>query len=52
MDAKIQHALEEGRDALRDIINAAGNGQPYDAEQLERLFSPALEEIREVLGDD
>lgn len=48
---KYEAALREGIDALRDIINAAGNGQPYNAEELERLFSGPLEQMRQAVGD-
>lgn len=32
-------AAKECADALADIINAAGNGQPYSADELVRLFA-------------
>lgn len=34
--------LIEALQALKDIIGAADNGQPYDREELEREFLPIL----------
>lgn len=31
-------ACEKAEQALKDIIGAAGNGMPYSAEELERMF--------------
>lgn len=36
-------ACEEGLSALQDIINAAGNGQPYTPKELEKLFIKAVD---------
>jgi len=39
--------------ALKDIINASDNGQPYSAEELQRIFMPDYQagyEVLELLG--
>ena len=43
-------ALEQSRDALRDIINAAAGGNPYTPNELQELFIPTVDMVREALG--
>lgn len=40
MDNLLMEALE----ALKDILNASANGQPYATEELERMVTPILSE--------
>ena len=47
---KIMHdtlleAVKEGKEALKDIINAAGNEEPYTTIELEEVFSPVVEQM-------
>lgn len=42
-------ALKEARDALKDIINAAGNGMPYSAEELCHEFIPVCDVIEKTI---
>ena len=42
-------ALKEGYEALKDIINAADNEQPYSREELDRLFQDATGKLFEAI---
>lgn len=47
----IIEALRQSAQALKDIINAANNGEPYNAQELEDLFTPAYaESVRVIEG--
>ena len=38
-------AAKEGTEALKDIINAAGNSEPYTTIELEDVFGPVVEQM-------
>ena len=38
-------AAKEGTAALKDIINAAGNAEPYTTIELEDVFGPVVEQM-------
>jgi hypothetical protein len=40
--------LHKALEALKDIIGAADNGQPYTPEELEAIFLPILNEAFEA----
>jgi len=42
-------AAQEGYEALKDIINAAGGGAPYEVDELESDFLPLLGLIRRTI---
>lgn len=44
----IGKAAEALYDALKDIVNAADNGEFYTDEELKTIFSPVLEEARKA----
>lgn len=44
-------AVRKAHEALTDIINAAGNGQPYAAPELERLFVPDCDSLYALLSE-
>jgi hypothetical protein len=37
--------------ALKDIVNAAGNNQPYNKTELEKEFVPIISRAEELLGN-
>lgn len=47
----ITNALRQGAQALKDIINAAGNGEPYSPEELEGSFSADYDLMVEALQE-
>ncbi len=49
MDDRTLDATLAAYDALKDILNAADGGHPYNAHELEDEFGPVLEELRKVL---
>lgn len=47
----ITNALRQGTQALKDIINAAGNGEPYNADELAESFSADYDLMVEALQE-
>ena len=48
-DAMIIQALRETTQALKDIVNAADNNEPYSMEELEEVFSPIIDQGEEAI---
>lgn len=47
---ELLESAKEGYGALKDIINAAGNGEPYDRDELENLFGSILNTLYAVIS--
>ena len=43
-------ACKEAYDALKDIINASDNGQPYSAEELDSSFSKIASDLYDLIA--
>jgi hypothetical protein len=48
--ATLTKAGEELYQGLKDVINAAGNDEPYSAEELSKEFSPLLAAWNDAIG--
>ena len=47
---ELVEAAGEGRDALRDIINAADNGEAYTPQELAREYGEIVEQLRSAIA--
>lgn len=46
----LKHAANEAYELIRDIVNAAGNEQPYTVDELERISTPVFDLLHNALN--